>query len=77
MTIVDKTDGIEITTSGGDVIYIKNENIKIVKRDVITIYDVSERNRGLGSIIVDYDDVTSPITSDLNDLYNTIINYID
>jgi hypothetical protein len=76
-TITDKTDGIEIVDSHGDTYFIKYANCKLLKRDALVIYDSSGRRRGSAPLRLSYSEVTSPTTSDLNDLYTTIRNYID
>ena len=76
-TITDLTDGIEIVDSHGDTYFIKYGNCKLIKTDVLKIYDNSENRRGQDSINLTYNEVTSPVTSDLTDLFNTVRNYID
>lgn len=76
-TIANLTDGIEIVDSNGDTYFIKYGNCKLIKTDVLKIYDNSENRRGQDSINLTYNEVTSPVTSDLTDLFNTVRNYID
>jgi len=76
-TIANLTDGIEIVDSNGDTYFIKYDNCKLIKTDVLKIYDNSENRRGQDSIDLTYNEVTSPVTSDLTDLFNTVRNYID
>jgi hypothetical protein len=70
-TITNKTDGIEVVDSHGDTYFIKYANCKLIKRDVLNIYDNSERRR------LTFAEVTSPSTADLDALYTTVRNYID
>jgi hypothetical protein len=77
-TITDKTDGIEIVDSHGDTYFIKYANCKLIKSTLtLSIYDNSENRRGADAIRVTHAEVTSPTTTDLNDLYTTIRGYID
>jgi len=68
-TITNKTDGIEILDSHGDTYFIKYANCKLIKRDILNIYDNSERRIGAAPI--------SPSTANLDALYTTVRNYID
>lgn len=77
-TITNRTDGIEIVDAGGDTYFIKYGNVKLIKSSLtLSIYDNSENRRGADALKVKHADVTSPVTTDLNDLYTTIRGYID
>ena len=76
-TITNKTDGIEVVDSDGDTYFIKYANCKLIKRDVLNIYDNSERRTGAAPIRLTFAEVTSPSTADLDALYTTVRNYID
>jgi hypothetical protein len=77
-TITNKTDGIEIVDSHGDTYFIKYANVKLIKSTLtLSIYDNSENRKGADALKVTHADVTSPVTTDLNDLYTTIRTYID
>ena len=76
-TITNKTDGIEVEDSHGDTYFIKYANCKLIKRDVLNIYDNSERRTGAAPIRLTFAEVTSPSTADLDALYTTVRNYID
>jgi hypothetical protein len=77
-TIINNTDGLEITDKGGSVYFIKYANCKLIKSSTtLSIYDNSENRRGADAIRVTHAEVTSPTTADLNDLYTTIRGYID
>ena len=76
-TITNKTDGIEIVDSHGDTYFIKYANCKLIKRDILNIYDNSERRLGAAPIRLNFAEVTSPATANLDALYTTIRNYID
>ena len=77
-TITNKTDGIEIVDSHGDTYFIKYGNVKLIKSSLtLSIYDNSENRRGADALKVKHSDVTSPVTTDLNDLYTTIRGFID
>jgi hypothetical protein len=76
-TIANLTDGIEIVDYNGDTYFIKYDNCKLIKTNVLKIYDNSENRRGQDSIDLTYNEVTYPVTSDLTDLFNTVRNYID
>ena len=76
-TITNRTDGIEIVDAGGDTYFIKYSNCKLIKTNVLKIYDNSENRRGSDAINLTHSEVTSPVTDNLTDLFNTIRNYID
>jgi len=77
-TITNKTDGIEIVDSHGDTYFIKYANVKLIKSSgTVSIYDNSENRRGADALKITHAEVTSPVTTDLNDLYTTIRGYID
>ena len=76
-TITNKTDGIEVVDSHGDTYFIKYANCKLIKRDVLNIYDNSERRKGAAPNRLTFAEVTSPSTADLDALYTTVRNYID
>ncbi len=77
-TITNKTDGLEVVDSHGDTYFIKYNNVKLIKSSsTVSIYDNSENRRGADALKVTYAEVTSPTTTDLNDLYTTIRTYID
>ncbi len=76
-TIEANDDTIQITMSNSDVYLIKKGNVKLIKTDTINIYDNSENRRGTDAIRLKHSEVTSPITTDLQELYITIRNFID
>ena len=77
-TITNKTDGIEIVDSHGDTYFIKYANVNLIKSSgTVSIYDNSENRRGADALKITHAEVTSPVTTDLNDLYTTIRGYID
>jgi len=77
-TIINKTDGIEVTDDGGSVYFIKYANCKLIKSvSTVSIYDNSERRTGAASLRFTPSDVTDPSTGDVDTLYSTIRNYID
>ena len=77
-TITNKTDGLEIVDSHGDTYFIKYANVKLIKSSgTVSIYDNSENRRGADALKITHAEVTSPVTTDLNDLYTTIRGYID
>tara|TARA_R100001198_G_C5164853_1_gene168362 strand:+ start:477 stop:716 length:240 start_codon:yes stop_codon:yes gene_type:complete len=77
-TITNKTDGLEVVDSHGDTYFIKYNNVKLIKSSgTVSIYDNSENRRGADALKVTHAEVTSPTTTDLNDLYTTIRTYID
>ena len=76
--IINNTDGIEVTDKGGSVYFIKYSNCKIIKTNgTISIYDNSENRRGANALRFKASDITEPVVSDINELYSTIINFID
>ncbi len=77
-TIINKTDGIEVTDDGGSVYFIKYANCKLIKSvSALSIYDNSERRLGANRLRFTSSDVTDPSTADVDTLYSTIRNYID
>ena len=77
--IYNKVDGIEID-SGVSKFYIHRKNIKLRKGgNSITIYDDSNTSVALGqrSITFKYEDVSLPITDDLEALYQVLLGYLD
>lgn len=76
-TITNRTDGIEIVDGGGDTYFIKYGNCKLIKTDVLKIYDNSENRRGADAINLTHAEVTSPVTANLDALYIEVRNYID
>ncbi len=77
-TIINKTDGIEVTDNGGSVYFIKYANCKLIKSGgTVSIYDNSERRQGANALRFTNSDVTIPSADDLDALYITIRNYID
>lgn len=77
-TIENKTDGIEIVDNGGSTYFIKYANCKLIKSALtLKIYDNSERRLGAAALSVEHSEITSPVTSDLEELYSTIRNFID
>ena len=68
-TITNKTDGIEIVDSHGDTYFIKYNNVKLIKSSgTVSIYDNSENRRGADALKVTHVEVTSPSTTDLNEI---------
>jgi len=77
-TVINKTDGIEVTDDGGSVYFIKYANCKLIKSSLtLSIYDNSERRLGANRLRFAPSDVTDPSTGDVDTLYSTIRNYID
>ena len=77
-TIIDRTDGIEITDDGGSVYFIKYANCKLIKSaTTLSIYDNSERRQGSNRLRFTPSQVSDPSTVDVDTLYSTIRNYID
>ena len=77
-TVINKTDGIEVTDDGGSVYFIKYANCKLIKSSLtLSIYDNSERRLGANRLRFSPSDVTDPSTGDVDTLYSTIRNYID
>jgi len=77
-TITNKTDGIEIVDSHGDTYFIKYGNVKLIKSALtLSIYDNSENRRGADAIKVSHTEVSSPTSTDLQDLYTQIRTFID
>lgn len=79
-TITNLTSGIEIVF-GGATTYIKHGNTKLLKRgNNLNIYDDSDddgNQRGQVYITIPHSEVTSPVTADIDELYNTVRGYID
>lgn len=79
-TITNRTSGIEIDF-GGAVTYIKHSNVKLLKRGTnLNIYDDSDNDgnqRGQVYMTIPHSEVTSPVTADINELYNTVRGYVD
>lgn len=77
-TIINKTDGIEVTDDGGSVYFIKYDNCKLIKSSTtLSIYDNSERRQGSNRLRFKPAQVSDPDTGDVDTLYSTIRNYID
>lgn len=77
-TVINKTDGIEITDDGGTVYFIKYANCKLIKSTTsLSIYDNSERRQGANRLRFIPSQVSDPATGDIDTLYTTIRNYID
>jgi len=76
-TISENQDTIEVTMGNGDIYLIKKRNVKLIKTDTLNIYDNSENRRGSDAIRLTHSEVTSPVSSDLQELYVTIRNFID
>tara|TARA_R110000803_G_scaffold12889_8_gene36535 strand:- start:2896 stop:3315 length:420 start_codon:yes stop_codon:yes gene_type:complete len=77
--IYNKVDGIEID-SGVSKFYIHRKNIKLRKGgNSITIYDDSNTSVALGqrSITFKYEDISLPVTDDLEALYQVLLGYLD
>ena len=79
-TISNLTSGIEIDLNGS-VTYIKHGNAKLLKRGTnLNVYDDSDESgnqRGQMYISIPFDEVTSPVTADIDELYTTVRGYID
>ena len=77
-TIINKTDGIEITDDGCSVYFMKYANCKLIKSgNTLSIYDNSERRLGANGLRFAPSDLSNPSTIDIDTLYSTIRNYID
>lgn len=77
-TIINSTDGIEVTDDGGSVYFIKYANCKLIKSaNSLSIYDNSERRQGANRLRFTPSQVSDPSTVDIDSLYTTIRNYID
>lgn len=77
-TIINNTDGLEITDNGGSVYFIKYANCKLIKSSTaLSIYDNSENRRGADALRFLPSEITSPVVSDIDELYTTIRNFID
>lgn len=79
-TITNLNTGIEIDY-GGSVTYIKHGNVKLLKRgDNINIYDDSDDDggqRGQVYMTISHSEVTSPVTADIDELFNTVKGFVD
>ena len=79
-TITNKTSGLEIVFAGATT-YIKHGNVKLLKRGTnLNIYDDSDgdgNQRGQVFMTIAYSEVTSPVTANINALYDTVRGYID
>lgn len=79
-TITNKTSGLEIVFAGATT-YIKHGNVKLLKRGVnLNIYDDSDgdgNQRGQVFMTIAYSEVTSPVTANIDALYDTVRGYID
>ena len=79
-TITNKTSGLEIVFAGATT-YIKHGNVKLLKRGVnLNIYDDSDgdgNQRGKVFMTIAYSEVTSPVTANIDALYDTVRGYID
>ena len=79
-TITNRTSGIEIDFSGA-VTYIKHSNLKLLKRGTsLNIYDDSDNDgnqRGQVYMTIPHSEVTSPVTANIDELYQTVRGYID
>lgn len=79
-TITNRTSGIEIDF-GGAVTYIKHSNVKLLKRGTnLNIYDDSDNDgnqRGQVYMTIPHSEVTSPVTADIDELYDTVKGYVD
>jgi len=79
-TITNLNSGIEIVY-GGATTYIKHGNVKLLKRaSNLNIYDDSDESgsqRGQVYMSIPFDEVTSPLESDIDALYNTVRGYVD
>ena len=76
-TITNCNDGIEVVDSNGDTYFIKYNNCKLIKTNVLKIYDNSENRRGANALRFSPSDITNPVVSDIDELYTTIRNFID
>ncbi len=77
-TIINSTDGIEVTDNGGSVYFIKYDNVKLLKSETtLSIYDNSERRSGANALRFTSAEVTNPATADIDALYLSIRNFID
>jgi hypothetical protein len=77
-TIINNTDGIEITDNGGSVYFIKYGNVKLLKSTTtLSIYDNSERRSGANALRFTRAEVTNPATANVDALYLSIRNFID
>lgn len=77
-TIINNTDGLEITDNGGSVYFIKYANCKLIKSTThLSIYDNSERRTGTNALRFSPSEITNPVVSDIDELYTTIRNFID
>ena len=77
-TIINSTDGIEVTDDGGSVYFIKYANCKLIKSgDTVRIYDNSERRSGANALRFTSSEVTTPTSNNINELYISIRNFID
>ncbi len=79
-TITNLNSGIEIQY-GGALTYIKHGNVKLLKRGGnLNIYDDSDddgNQRGQVYISIPYSEVTSPSTADIDELYDTVRDYVN
>ena len=79
-TITNLNSGIEVVY-GGAVTYIKHGNVKLLKRgDNLNIYDDSDESgnqRGQVYMSIPFDEVTIPLESDIDALYNIVRGYVD
>ena len=79
-TITNLSTGIEIDF-GGSVTYIKHGNVKLLKRgNNINIYDDSDDDggqRGQVYMTISHSEVTSPVTANIDELFNTVKGFID
>jgi len=79
-TITNLNSGIEIVY-GGATTYIKHGNVKLLKRgDNLNIYDDSDESgnqRGQVYMSIPHSEVTSPVTADIDELYDSVRGYVD
>ena len=79
-TITNLSTGIEIDF-GGSVTYIKHGNVKLLKRgNNINIYDDSDDDggqKGQVYMTISHSEVTSPVTADIDELFNTVKGFVD
>ena len=79
-TITNLNTGIEIDF-GGSVTYIKHGNVKLLKRgNNINIYDDSDDDggqKGQVYMTISHSEVTSPVTADIDELFNTVKGFVD
>lgn len=79
-TITNLNTGIEIDF-GGSVTYIKHGNVKLLKRgNNINIYDDSDDDggqRGQVYMTIGHSEVTSPVTDNIDELFNTVKGFVD